>query len=135
MERVIVSIKRDFDQEAHDIEVPAGMPILQLASSIARSLGWSMDAQGRPVFYEVGAQPPGRILKDDETLAQVGAWDGAWLIFYRKEVSPGTPASAETPMKGLIGTYKPIEVKDNSHDDKQGPDHASTSVPWKQLDD
>jgi len=130
MERVIVTVKRDGDQDANDLEVPTGLPIRQLASIISRSLGWAFDAQGRPIHFDIGAQPPGRILKDDETLAQVGAWDGSWLIFYKKQLST---ASSEGPMKGLVGTWKSIETTEKP--DAEEVDHTSVNIPWKQLDD
>ncbi len=130
MDRAIVSVKKDGDVEAHDLEVPTGMPVRQLALIISRALGWALDPQGRPVHFDVGAQPPGRILNDEETLAQVGAWDGSWLIFYKKQLMP---AQTEGPMKGLAGTWKSIEATDIKDDISD--DHTSVNIPWKQLDD
>jgi len=130
MDRVIISVKRDGDKEAHDLEVPSNLPIRQLASVISRSLGWAFDAKGCPIHYDLAAQPPGRILGDDETLAQVGAWDGSWLVFYRKQLSP---VDTKGPMKGLVGTWKSIETSESNG--TGGTDHTTVNVPWKQLDE
>jgi hypothetical protein len=146
MDRVIVTIKREGDSQSRDLEVPTNMPVRQMASIISRALGWEMDAQGRQVQFQVGAQPPGRILQDEETLADVQAWDGAWLIFYeaKNRAGSGTPAQGEQALKGLVGHWTPLNVPQASQDVQVGPQpdaddarvvRPSGSGGWKQMDD
>jgi hypothetical protein len=74
MRRVIVTVKCEGLAEARDLEVPTTMPAARLAGQIARALGQP------PGDYRVEAFPPGRALGPEETLADAGAWDGAWVI-------------------------------------------------------
>ena len=133
VDRVIISAKRDGDSNARDLEVPTGMPIRQLVTLIARALGWDMDTQGNPIHYKVGAQPPGRILRENETLAQAQAWDGSYLIFYPSH-KPGAPQPlGEGPMKGLAHSWKPIKVDDSSSLQPGQP--PPSGLQWKRIDD
>lgn len=147
MDRVIVTIKRDGDNQSRDLEVPTNMPIRQMAAIISRSLGWEMDAQGRHVQFQVAAQPPGRILQDTETLADVEAWDGAWLIFYEAKnragsVSRSTPG--EQVLTGQVGSWTPLNIPQANQnapvDPQPGTGNSPVAKPsgsggWKQLDD
>jgi hypothetical protein len=73
-DRAIVTVQLDGTAETHDVEVPVNVPAAGLGAAIADALGWSLQA------YAVWAEPPGRALADDETLADAGAWEGAHLI-------------------------------------------------------
>lgn len=72
--RAIVSVRLDDGGEAHDVEVPVNIPSALLGAAIAAALGWPEQA------YAVWAEPPGRALAGDETLADAGAWEGAQLV-------------------------------------------------------
>jgi hypothetical protein len=74
MGRVIVTVKVEGLPEARDLEVPATEPAGRLAERIALALGRP------PGPYSLEAFPPGRVLAPGETLAEAGAWEGAWLI-------------------------------------------------------
>jgi hypothetical protein len=89
MDHVLVTIKRVNEARVRDIMLPADMPIGQLAAILAAKLEWDIDPASEPVTYLVEADPPGRYLRQDETLAEAGAWDGSWLVFHPK----GTAAS------------------------------------------
>ena len=82
MERVIVSVKRTDNESAHDLELPAGMALGQLVEMVTQALRWPFSPDEPLGGYDVEARPPGRQLLPNETLAQAGAWDGAWLIFH-----------------------------------------------------
>jgi hypothetical protein len=72
-DRAIVTVRLDREADARDLEVPLTPPADQLATAIANALGWPADG------YLVWAEPPGRLLRPDESLAQAGAWEGARL--------------------------------------------------------
>jgi len=146
MDRVIVTIKREGESLSRDLEVPTNMPIRQMASIISRSMGWEMDEQGRQVQFQIGAQPPGRILRDDETLADVEAWDGSWLIFYEVKQRSGSSTPllpGEQVLTGVVGHWTPLnapQVNQNTPATSQpGVENAQGKKPagggWKQLDD
>lgn len=77
MERVIVSVRLENDPEEWDLELPAEVQAAQLAGLIAGALNSSSVADPPP---RIEAKELGRLLRDDETLASVGAWDGSSLI-------------------------------------------------------
>jgi hypothetical protein len=83
MERVIVTVKRKDEARVRDLEVPADVEASRLADLITQALHWESDAAGQPVEYEIVAEPPGRVLAPHESLAEVDAWDGSWLVFRR----------------------------------------------------
>jgi len=101
MYRVIVTVKREGEARGRDLEVPAEVKAQRLAAMIADALGWGQGAADRSSSFEIVVKPPGRALAPDETLADAGAWDGAWLILRRlREPSPPPPPPAEGPVKG-----------------------------------
>ena len=73
-DRAIVTVRLEATGETCDVEVPVNVPAAPLGMAIAQALGWPTDA------YVVWAEPPGRALADDETLAAAGAWEGARLM-------------------------------------------------------
>ena len=78
MLRVIVSVRLDSEKCGRDLEVPAEIGARQLAATVAKALSWSDDPL---VHYSVRAEPAGRELGDDESLASAGLWDGTHLVF------------------------------------------------------
>jgi hypothetical protein len=90
VERAIVSVRLDGSTNEWDVEVPPDIPATRLARGIADALGWE------PLPYVVFAEPPGRALADDETLANVGAWDGA-LLTLRVGTPRLTPPTQQPP--------------------------------------
>jgi hypothetical protein len=71
--RAIVSVRLDGSNATRDVELPVDVPAGQLSDAIAAALGWTTQP------YALFSDPPGRRLAGDETLAEAGAWDGAWL--------------------------------------------------------
>ena len=81
MIRVFVNVRRAGEAKEYDLEVPAEVPSEQLASMIAEGLGWGAPEAGTPIRYVMRAEPSGRVLRVDESLADAGLWDGAHLVF------------------------------------------------------
>ncbi|MDQ0285170.1 hypothetical protein J2Z49_000260 [Desulfofundulus luciae] len=87
-ERVIVTVQRQGEREVRDLEVPANVPSGQLAKMIARALSWDARPEGQQPSYKIEAYPPGRVLLLQESLAEAGVWDGAWLVIRTDGASP-----------------------------------------------
>ena len=99
MQRVIVTVKRQGEARVRDLEVPAEVEAGQLVEMIARALRWESNPAGQLIQYEIMAEPPGRILNSQESLAEAGAWDGAWLTFQplgEETSAPPPPPPEET---------------------------------------
>jgi hypothetical protein len=94
-ERVIVTVQRQGEQEWRDLEVPADVPSGQLAKLIACALSWDICSEGQQPLYKIEAHPPGRVLLMQESLAEAGVWDGAWLVI---RTSDASPSSSPTPV-------------------------------------
>lgn len=100
MQGVIVSVSRP-GGEQFDLELPADLPATQLIPLIITGLGWQAPGDSRPEACTLVAQPPGRALRPDETLAEAGAWDGAALTVlagYRHPAGGPTPAATHHPV-------------------------------------
>lgn len=82
MYRVIVTVKRIDEKRGRDLEVPAEIKVTRLAEMIAQALRWEMGWNGKPMRYQIEAQPLGRFLQPAESLASAGVWDGAWLVLH-----------------------------------------------------
>jgi hypothetical protein len=83
MDPVIVTVKRKGLPQLHDIEVRPDLPATDLVKKIVQDLGWGNDAGvGEDLIIEVypSGSDPARRLGSNETLAQVGAGDGSWLV-------------------------------------------------------
>lgn len=79
MTNVIVTIKIKDKEYPFDLEVPADVPAKELSNIINQSLNIDKNITSRFSGYQIYADPPGRILKETETLNDVGAWDGTVL--------------------------------------------------------
>ena len=99
MLRVIVNVRRQGEATDHDLEVPAEVPSAQLAESIAKALDYYEELPGYSIRYVLRADPPGRSLRPDESLADAGLWDGSCLIFRQVMVRGETfrPVFLESP--------------------------------------
>lgn len=147
MQRVIVTVKRQGEARVRDLEVPAEVEAERLSKMIAQALRWDSDPAGQPLEYEIMAEPPGRVLRADESLAGAGAWDGAWLVFQRPgkvppmlpEPLPSPPPfipppspSTDGPVAGWrsLGIDLPPELEPEQ---EETPPEESSFV-WKRLD-
>lgn len=158
MERIIVTVKRVGEARVRDIEIAANVPVEQLATELAQALGWERDTAGNAITYAVEAHPPGRILQTHETLAQVQAWDGAWLVFHPQILpsmsatqSATTPATAapsppisqsppnatatNSPAAGPVSGWKPLNLPSPSPPPSNPPPSDGAGFVWKQVDD
>lgn len=97
-ERVIVTVQRQGEREVRDLEVPADVPSGQLAKMIARALSWDTRPEGQQPSYKIEAYPPGRILLLQESLAEAGVWDGAWLVI---RTDGASPSASPTPVASI----------------------------------
>jgi hypothetical protein len=139
MTDVIVTVKHANEARLLDIQLASDIPAERLAASLAQSLGWDRDASGKPISYELEAHPPGRKLRPDETLAEVNAWDGAWLILHPKlTLQPQTraPESAKGgyTMKRLDSEPTVDRGEPTSHPAPKAQP-GSSGYAWKRLDD
>lgn len=142
MERAIVTVKRDED-EVYDLEVPVEVEVQKLISLIVQGLNWNANRR-----YQVWAEPPGRVLSFQETLAQAEIWDGATLILQtrgafttpadttRAPSRDSAPPPPKPPSTGpLVGWRQILDSPpepESSHDEEE--EEASSGYVWKRLD-
>lgn len=117
MDRVIVTVKRQGETRAKELEVPSDVAAVQLAVLVARALRWDSGVAGQQFDYKIKANPPGRVLHDRETLSQASALDGSWLIF----IPVPQKAGYDRPLPAQIPTYQQNNML-------QSPDTASFSL-------
>ena len=155
MERAIVTVERRDEALGRDLEVPTGIEAGQLARLVARALYWEADSAGQPIEYEIWAEPPGRLLQSDESLADVGAWEGARLVLQRvgdvSGLSPGPDhacPSQEDPTSdfpvadqdGPVRRWRPLGVElptglvPGQGDASLNQPGEGTGFAWKQVD-
>ncbi len=89
MERAIVTVMRQGEQHARDLELPTDVQVGRLTTLIVSALHWDRSTVQAP-SYEVEARPLGRFLQPHETLASAGVWDGSWLIFHEQSSTTHT---------------------------------------------
>lgn len=88
MLRVLVQVRREGEEDTHQLEVPAEVPAEQLADMIAQAFGWERTQSGQPTSYWIVRGTSNQILRGQETLAELGIWDGSVLIFRPKTRPP-----------------------------------------------
>jgi len=141
MQRVIVTVKRQDEARVRDLEVPAEVEAGRLAEMIACALRWESDPAGQPIQYEIMAEPPGRILGAQESLAEAGAWDGAWLVLQPLGEEPPAPLPPSPPEPvappfyndgPVVGTL-PLDLPTGEEPEQEGTSDEVGFV-WKQLD-
>lgn len=76
MSTVIVTVK-SANTLGKDYEIPLEMSATNIIRSLAEAL--KLPANTAAVTYRIMAQPPGRYLSPEESLAEAGVWDGAVL--------------------------------------------------------
>lgn len=147
MQRVIVTVKREGDIQAYDLDVPAEVAIEHLATLITQALQWDNDQTvQQPIQYQIKADPPGRVLDATKTLVEAGVWDGAWLVFQPIQLTsraasssskPIPPPMRPTPSSDPVTGWRPLDIDLPSEDEV--PDQKEDSTPtsrfvWKRLD-
>jgi hypothetical protein len=142
MQRVIVTVKRRGEARVRDLEVPAEVGAERLSKIVAEALRWESDPAGQPVEYAIMAEPPGRLLTSQESLAQAGAWDGAWLVFQPlgEEVPPPVhpprpdvpPAPPGGPVVGWGDWDFDLPIEQGTESDETSSEAGG--FVWKQLD-
>ena len=148
MQRVIVTLNCQTKGEALDLEVPSDVESKQLADMIAHALRWKEHSEGQQAEYEIKAEPPGRVLAPEETLAEAGVWDGAHLSI-QFEGSDANAVTTEEPSRceqpdgdGIVKRWRSIGWRSEEAVDPPPQSEAaaetSTSTEdrfaWKQLD-
>jgi hypothetical protein len=145
MRRVIVTVKLQGETPVCDLEVPAEVEAGRLAEMIAQALRWESDRAGQPIQYEIMAEPPGRVLHAQESLAEAGAWDGAWLVFQRVgdappaplKPAPGpTPVTPDPTIRGPLKGWGSlgIDLPAESESQQAATDSEKMRYVWKQVD-
>jgi hypothetical protein len=146
MERVIVTVKRAGEARVRDLEVPAEVKATQLTDLIAGALQWQSDAAGQALRYEIKAEPLGRLLQPQESLADAGVWDGSWLVFqpvggavwqdasHQPPKRSESPAAAATPVSGFRDLGIPIPPSVGPAQPAQPDDKPASGFTWKRLD-
>lgn len=142
MERVIVTVKGAHETRGRDLEVPAEVEAVRLVSLLTQALQWDGAIGGGSVPYTIYAEPPGRVLRPTETLADAGVWDGAWLILQPvgSETKPppqpvtGPIGPAEGPVKGWKDLGIPVPKTQKSPSPDGPSDENRSGYVWKQLD-
>lgn len=81
MLRVIVQVKHQRSGVETDVEVPAEIPLEQLAGLLSRALGWSDCGPDESVTYIIRQSDSSAPLSSQATLAELKLWDGAGLLF------------------------------------------------------
>jgi len=74
-ERVLVTVTCGEGTLGYDVRLASSAPTGLLARHLAGALGVR-----EPLAYRMEIRPAGRVMDPDETLAQAGIWDGAWLV-------------------------------------------------------
>lgn len=151
MKPIIASVKRENEPTECDLVIPSEIPSSQLAVLIAEALDWQHDADEGAINYQIVADPPGRVLTANETLADAGAWDGARLIFQRigsdfsspkrQQKSPGianNPRSgmlaADNPVSGWIPLGIDLPTGNTDAADEEADNAPPPKFVWKRLD-
>jgi hypothetical protein len=98
--RTIASVRRSDLARIADFALATDRPVEELATIIARALGWD----GR---FEVFADPPGRLLQSRETLADAGVWDGAAMVMHTPGAAESVASSSAEP--GLDYVWRRID--------------------------
>lgn len=127
--RIVITVVRAGDQTARDVEVPAGLSVRELRGLIAQALRWDTDPSGHPQDYALEAFPPGRLLRDEESLAAVDAWDGACLVLLPTQSAMPLPTpELNMPVTG----WRPLDfASPDVHDASRRP---AGQFAWKRVD-
>ncbi len=149
MQRVVVSVKRYDESEERDLDLPVQVAASKLVELIAGGMEWGP----KVVYYEIWVNLLGRVLRHNETLAEAGVWDGAYLVLqpegYRPSavvrmppfptaVSSGVstpPPSVSAPIPagsgGVVINWGGTASEQSVQSDTES---SSASFVWKQLD-
>jgi hypothetical protein len=143
MERVIVTVRLAHETRGRDLEVPAAVEAARLAELIADALQGGKPPAGQHTRYEIWADPPGRILRPGESLADAGAWDGAWLVLQpigdgALGAAPTPGATTSPPAGGPVAGWQPLGIDLPAPSTTESPADEQAKPPsgyvWKRLD-
>jgi uncharacterized ubiquitin-like protein YukD len=148
MQRVIVTVECQERAKVLDLEVPSDVESKRLADMIAHALRWQVRSEGPQAEYEIKAEPPGRVLAPEETLAEAGVWDGAYLTIQFEGSEAGDVTTEEQSRcekpdgDGVVKRWRPIGWPSEEDIDvppqSEAAAETSTSTEgrfvWKQLD-
>ena len=80
MERVIIQVQMEGQGPKRDLEVPAGIPAIELVSLLAQALYQDGETNVSTHSFYIVLPTDGRILDVDKTLMEACIWDGATVI-------------------------------------------------------
>lgn len=108
MSNLILRAGRDSDNAGHMFQVSSSTPVGLVGRMIARTMNWDIDALGRPIRYRIEAEQLGRLLDDNETLAQAGLFDTCLLIFHSDSLNQPQPDRAAAHPKEACSMSSPV---------------------------
>ncbi len=114
MLRVIVDVRCEGEKQGRDLEVPAEIAAEQLAESLAQALQLETSRSGIRLRYLIRAHPQGRALRDGESLADAGIWDGACLVLMPTRVAEPRRLSQTYSLRSESGTVYPLPSPNTS---------------------
>lgn len=109
MEQVIVTVKKE-ERSICDLEVPAEIPSSELTDLIVEALGWQSNDRHSADNYRLATEPPGRELDAGESLADVGAWDGAYVTLLPPGVKYSSPYKVKNSQPPDPGVQSPGDI-------------------------
>ncbi|MBI2942416.1 MAG: hypothetical protein HYY04_18460 [Chloroflexi bacterium] len=148
MYRAIVTVQRQGESASRDLEVPCEVPAEQLAALLVQALQCNSGGEVQRTPYEIVVQPHSRLLQSHESLADVGAWDGVWLVLRPALGSAGgdrvsagrgrTPERGEAPARGPVAGWRPLGVdvpsREAPGEPAPEPEQPASGYVWKRLD-
>lgn len=150
--QLVVTAKRAGESRVHHLTVPADLPAVALARVLASRCGWGSEVRGRIATYELEVDPPGRVLRRDETLADAGCTDGVWIVARLADpdalspAPPHSPPASATPGQPAEYRWRRIDRDEDRPDAlPQGsrvgarpePPSPATTLPgyiWRRID-
>jgi len=115
--QIMATLKKEGESRVYRVNVASDVPIAALLPELCRQVGWIDETLDNISQVIVKAEPPGRTLKPDETLASAQCPDGVWLVLSEKE----RPALN----RGFIWRQM---------DDVPPPAGGEVGYQWRQLD-
>jgi hypothetical protein len=125
------------ESRVRQMDVPANLPAMQLATTFTGLPGWGSDQWGRPVTYELEVHPPGRVLRPDETLAQAGCTDGVWIVARPRDILDQRPTAGYQFRRIDFDDERDAPVGRSqlrSRSDQVSPSPTRTGYIWRRID-
>ncbi len=113
MLRIIIRVRREGEAQVFDAEVPAEVPAEQLSDMLARAFNWERTKTGQLTGYTLVKGGTDQVLRSQETLADVGLWEGAEILLRPKAGVPEKvrhPAVLESSTRRYLLIFPKMQV-------------------------